>query len=80
MVSELLEGASVLGPIAGQFSGQDKSSALISRSSAESASSGNKSTLSTGSFSVGGGQTTNTVFIIAGVIALAFLLSKFFKK
>lgn len=35
---------------------------------------------STGGFSLGGGGTINTLFIVAGVIALAFVLKEFLKK
>ena len=35
---------------------------------------------STGGFSIGGGGTINTLFIVAGVIALAFVMREFFKK
>ncbi len=35
---------------------------------------------STGSFSVGGSSNLNTLFWIAGAIALVFILKEFFKK
>lgn len=35
---------------------------------------------STGSFNIGGSNTVNILFIIAGVIALAFVLREFLKK
>jgi hypothetical protein len=35
---------------------------------------------STGGFSLGGGGTINILFIVAGVIALAFVMREFFKK
>lgn len=35
---------------------------------------------STGGFSLGGGGTINTLFIVAGIIALAFVMREFFKK
>lgn len=76
MVAELL---SMVGP-ATKLSGGDKSPTLTATSSADSRSGNIDSKFSTGSFSVGGAQTTNTVFIVAGVIALVFLLSKYFKK
>lgn len=76
MLSEVLGAASKIAPIV-----KGDPSTMVSR--AESSAYGETSAsnkISFGDFNLGGTKTTSTLFWVVGIVALIFLMSRYFKK